>query len=46
MTEDAMEFADAIQKFRERTGSRFPTVREMLRILQGLGYEKRDEPRP
>ncbi len=38
---DELEFISAIRMFKEQTGRPFPTWSEVLRILRGLGYEKR-----
>lgn len=40
MTPDELEFANAVSRFRGRTSNRFPTVRDLLKILTELGYEK------
>ena len=39
---DELEFVNAVQRFKERTGRSFPTWSEVLGILRDLGYEKRD----
>jgi hypothetical protein len=41
MTPEEMEFVNAVNRFREQSGNRFPTARDILRILADLGYEKR-----
>ena len=38
---DELEFVNAIQRFKERTGKSFPTWSDVLSILRELGYEKR-----
>ena len=35
-----MEFLDAIQEYKRRSGRMFPTWSEVLEIVRGLGYEK------
>lgn len=40
MTPDELEFANAVSRFRGQTANRFPTVRDLLKILTELGYEK------
>lgn len=40
MTADELEFVNAINRFREAASNRFPTARDILRILRELGYEK------
>ena len=44
MTADELEFANALARHRERSQNRFPTAREILRILRDLGYERREPP--
>ena len=44
MTADELEFVNAINRFREAASNRFPTARDILRILRELGYEKRPGP--
>jgi hypothetical protein len=39
-TADEVEFANAIQNFKVRTGCRFPTNSDILRVLCTLGYHK------
>jgi hypothetical protein len=41
LSEEEMEFVQAVARFREETGNRFPTARDILGILRALGYEKR-----
>jgi hypothetical protein len=43
MEEDVLEFINAINRFKASSGRAFPTWSEVLGILRGLGYEKRDE---
>lgn len=38
---DELEFVNAVQRFKERSGRPFPTWSEVLGILRDLGYEKR-----
>lgn len=40
MSEDVLEFVNAINRFKERSGRPFPAWSEVLEILRGLGYEK------
>jgi hypothetical protein len=35
-----MEFMQAIQSYKQKSGRMFPTWSEILEVLQGLGYEK------
>ena len=37
---DELEFINAVNRHKERTGRPFPTWSEVLRILKDLGYEK------
>ena len=39
-TEDELEFMNAMQKFKERTGKSFPTHGEVLKVAVSLGYRK------
>ena len=41
MSEDELEFVNAVGRFKEKTGKRFPTAKDILAILHDLGYEKR-----
>ncbi len=41
MSEDVLEFINAISHFKEASGRSFPTWSEVFAILRGLGYEKR-----
>ena len=41
MSADALEFINAINRFKDASGRSFPTWTEVLEILRGLGYEKR-----
>ncbi|MHC5012337.1 MAG: hypothetical protein ACYTG6_15570 [Planctomycetota bacterium] len=41
MSEDELEFVNAVGRFKEKTGKRFPTAKDILAILRDLGYEKR-----
>ncbi|MDF1701543.1 MAG: hypothetical protein P1V36_10350 [Planctomycetota bacterium] len=38
---DTLEFINAINRFKDRSGRPFPTWSEVLGILRELGYEKR-----
>jgi hypothetical protein len=37
-TEDELEFMNAMQRFKERTGKAFPTHGEVIRVAISLGY--------
>jgi hypothetical protein len=37
---DELEFMRAIEDYKKRTGRKFPSWSEVLRIAKGLGYEK------
>ena len=37
-TEDELEFMNAMQRFKERTGRAFPTHAEVIRVAISLGY--------
>ncbi len=39
-TDDEMEFMNAMQRFKERSGKSFPTYREVIRVLVDLGYRR------
>jgi hypothetical protein len=39
-TVDEIEFMNAMQRFKERTGSSFPTHGEVLKVAAGLGYRR------
>lgn len=39
---ETLEFINAINRFKERSGRPFPTWSEVLTILRELGYEKRE----
>ena len=41
MEPDVLEFVNAVNRFRERSGNRFPSAKDILQILKDLGYEKR-----
>ena len=41
MEADVLEFVNAINRFKARSGRAFPTWSEVLTILRDLGYEKR-----
>jgi len=40
MSDEVLEFVNAINRFKERSGRAFPAWSEVLEILKGLGYEK------
>lgn len=40
MSPDELEFVNAVNRFRELSGNRFPSARDILNILRDLGYEK------
>lgn len=39
-TDDEMEFMNAMQRFKERSGKSFPTYREVIGVLVDLGYRR------
>jgi hypothetical protein len=39
-SDDEMEFMNAMQRFKERTGRPFPTHGEVIKVAIGLGYRK------
>jgi hypothetical protein len=39
-TDDEMEFMNAMQRFKESSGKNFPTYREVIRVVVGLGYRR------
>jgi hypothetical protein len=39
-TADELEFMNAMQRFKERTGKSFPTHGEVLKVAVGLGYRR------
>lgn len=39
-TEDELEFMNAMQRFKERTGKQFPTHGEVIKVAMALGYRK------
>ena len=39
-TDDEMEFMNAMQRFKEISGKSFPTYREVIRVIVGLGYRR------
>ena len=41
MSDEVLEFINAINRFKSTSGRSFPTWSEVLEILKGLGYEKR-----
>jgi hypothetical protein len=40
-TTDEMEFMNAMQRFKERTGKPFPSHGEVIKVAVALGYRKR-----
>ena len=45
-TEDELEFMNAMQRFKERTGKAFPTYGEVIKVAVSLGYRRRIEEKP
>ena len=48
-TDDELEFMNAMQRFKERTGKPFPTYAEVIKVAVALGYRKPvdlDQPLP
>ena len=43
-SEEEMEFMQAMQEYKARSGRMFPTWSEVLEVLRSLGYEKLAEP--
>lgn len=41
-TSNELEFMQAIQEYKKKSGRMFPTWSEVLEVLQGLGYRKAD----
>ena len=41
-TADEVEFMSALDDYKRRSGRMFPTCSEVLEVIRGLGYEKRD----
>lgn len=39
-TDDELEFMNAMQRFKERTGKAFPSYAEVIRVAVSLGYRK------
>src|SRR5262249_17923489 len=39
-TDDEMEFMNAMQRYKEISGKSFPTYREVIRVIVGLGYRR------
>lgn len=39
-TADEVEFMKAVEAWQRRTGNRFPTAADVLRIARSLGYRK------
>lgn len=38
------EFQMAVDRWKQKTGNRFPALSELLAILRGLGYRKEPQP--
>lgn len=45
-TNDELEFMNAMQRFKERTGKTFPTHGEVIRVAVSLGYRRSIEDDP
>ena len=46
-SDDEMEFMNAMQRYKESSGKSFPTYREVIKVVVGLGYRRAvDEPDP
>ena len=43
---DEWEFLKAMERYQRRSGRRYPTWREVLRVLRSLGYRKGPPPPP
>ncbi len=41
-TDAEVEFMHALDQYKRTSGRMFPTCSEMLEVLRGLGYEKKD----
>lgn len=41
-SDDEAEFLEAMEDFKARTGRRFPTWSECLRVVKSIGYRKAD----
>lgn len=39
---EEVEFMNALDKYKRDSGRMFPTCSEILEVIRGLGYEKRD----
>jgi hypothetical protein len=39
-TDDEMEFMNAMQRYKESSGKNFPTYREVIKVVVGLGYRR------
>ncbi len=44
-TDDEIEFMNALDEYKRRSGRMFPTCSEVLEVIRSLGYEKRP-PKP
>ena len=42
-TDDELEFMNAMQRFKERTGKPFPTYGEVIKVAVSLGYRKPED---
>lgn len=45
-TPDELEFLKAMERYQRRMRRRYPTWREVLAVLRGLGYRKVTDPPP
>ncbi len=45
-TTDEIEFMNRLEEYKRSSGRMFPTCSEILEVIQGLGYEKRDPAPP
>jgi hypothetical protein len=43
---DEVEFMHAMDQYKRASGRMFPTCSEVLEVLRGLGYEKKQGPAP
>jgi len=41
-TDDEVEFMQALDQYKRRSGRMFPTCSEILEVIRGLGYSKAD----
>jgi hypothetical protein len=45
-TQDEVEFMNALNEYKRKSGRMFPTCSEILEVLRNLGYEKTDSDGP